>query len=685
MLKFTATMFVLLWWGVNSFAQKRASEYVNLFICTSGDHGQLDPSATVPFGMIKLGPDTDPENHSGYDYEATKIAGFSHNRIGGVGCTGAGGNLRILPAIGELNSKSQSIRKKTEIATPCYYSVTFSNKIKAELTATNQTGFHRYTFPSSDQSYLMVDFASSFGGTISSLERNVNNHEFTVRVAAKNVCGIGRYIVNYHVWCNKDLSRYTEKENKLFVQFSTKENEEVLLQVTASTISEDDARQEWLSETKDLSFDEVKQNGTTRWEKLLSKIKVEGKEEYKTIFYTHLYHLFLNPVKTENRNKLFRASSGQIVKSENYTHYDCWSMWDSFRNKFSLYPLLIPEITSDIAHSLVDLYKYGKPYWSGYNESVPTVRTEHSIIALLDFYQRGITDFDIEPVYNKMGTEITNMFDKTPDTKLEQSYDYWALAQFAKTLGKEADYHLYLQKSNEYKIVWKARFQHMDENSDIMHGDGLYEGTLWQYRWHTQFDVEGTIEMMGGNANYTKDLEYFFDNHLYNHGNEPDIHAPFMFNFVGKPWLTQKWVNKILTKDMFQYYGTHEKWGKPYFGHIYKDSPEGYIPEMDDDEGAMSGWYVLASMGLYPVLVGDPVFQLSTPVFDKVTIELPNSKEFIIRTSGLNDQNFYIQSASLNGNVFNQTFISQDDIVSGGLLEFNVSDLPNKEWGTNNK
>ncbi len=677
----------LLLFLLNIASAQEVTHFVNPFICTAGDHGQLDPSATVPFGMMKLGPDTDPGNHSGYDYHAKRLLGFSHNRIGGVGCNGAGGNLRILPGIGDDQNTAQSEEfiKGSEEASPCYYAVTFSNGIKAELTATNQTGFHRYTFPESDCACLSVDIASSLGGTISASKTMINGHEFSVKVSARNVCGIGRYTVYYHVWCNKALTDQTKEGDKLVFRMKTAKNEQVLLQVTASTISEDDAKKEWESETRQLTFDEVRKTGLGKWQELLSKIKVEGKDEYKMLFYTHLYHIFLNPVRSENRLKEFRSTDGEIHKSEGYVHYDCWSMWDNFRNKFSLYPLLVPDIANDIANSLADLYKYGKPFWSGFNEPVPTVRTEHTIITLLDFYRRGITCFDLQSVYRVMSAEINNIPGETPDKKLELSYDFWALAQFAQILDKKDDYFLFSKKADEYKQVWKAKFLVMKGNSDIMHGDGLYEGTIWQYRWNIQFDIAGVMEMMGGEQNYTQQLEYFFDHNLYNHGNQPDIHAPFMFDYGSKPWLTQKWVNKILTKDMIQCYGTHEKWEKPYNGRIYKNSPEGYIPEMDDDEGTMSGWFVLASMGIYPVLTGEPVFQLSTPIFDKITLHLPGNKEFIIKTNGLSDRNFYIRSATLNGKPFNQAYLRNEDIISGGILEFNVSDKPNKTWGTSLK
>jgi putative alpha-1,2-mannosidase len=674
------TIFTLLVGGMPALYSQPVSKYVNLFVCTGGDNGQLDPSATVPFGMVKPGPDTDPINHSGYDFYAKKIIGFSHNRVGGVGCDGAGGNLRIFPFIGTIDDKSGLYIKESEKAEPGYYSVKFNSRIVAELTATNQTAFHRYTFPKSASAGLSVDINSSFGGTFSSSENMLNDHEFLVRVSAGNVCTTGRYTVYFHVWCNKKLDKAEEKDGKIVFKFQTIENEEVLLNVTCSSISGEDARKEWEAETGKFSFDQVKKSALNQWEKLLSTIIVEGKEEYKILFYTHLYHILLNPVKSGNRDGQFRATDGEIYHSKSYSHYDCWSMWDNFRNKFSLYSIIVPRIASDMANSLVDLYKYGIAFGSGFNEPVPTVRTEHSVVALLDWYNRGITNFDIKPVYRKLCSEISNIPNNTPDTKLESCYDYWALAQFAKILGKQDDYDVFLQKSQSYKKVWKEKFLVMNERSDVMHGDGLYEGTLWQYRWYVPYDVDGLIGLMGGKEKYTSELEYFFNKNLYSHGNEPDIEAPYMFNFSNKPWLTQFWVNKILTKETEQWYGTHVKWAKPYVGRIYKNSPDGFIPEMDDDEGTMSGWYVLASLGIYPVLVGDPVFQLSTPIFDKITIHIAENKNFVIITKGLSDSGFYIQSVQLNGKAYHYSYLSQQDIVAGGTLELNVSDQPNEKW-----
>ncbi|MEA4935439.1 MAG: GH92 family glycosyl hydrolase [Paludibacter sp.] len=664
----------------NSLASMSLTDYVDLFMCTAGDHGQMDPSATVPFGMIKPGPDTYPGNHSGYNYDDRIILGFSHNRLAGVGCNGAGGNLRMLPLVGKADPKGISLLKETEKAEPDYYKVQLSNGIIAELTATNQTAFHRYVFPASNSASIMIDAGSSFAGTTFCEKEILNSHEFSVRVSARNVCGLGRYTVYYHVWCSKEFTGQDISDRVFSLNFKTKKNETVLFHVTVSSISCADAKDEWETVTRRLSFDNVRNAGSDAWESVLSKIIVEGKEEYKRIFYTHLYHTFLNPVKTQNHSGIFRGTDGELHHADGYTHYNGWSVWDNFRNKFSLYALIAPDISNDIANSLVSLYRYGIPYWSGYNEPVPTVRTEHTEIALLDLYRRGIRNFDIKAVYRKLSAEIGNVKADSPDSRLELCYDYWALSEIAGILGLKEDQELFLAKAMEYKNIWRKKFQAITDNFDVMHAEGLYEGTLWQYQWHVQFDIPGLIELMGGKDAFTERLEYYFDNNLHNQGNQPDIHVPYLFNFSSKPWLTQKWVNRILTKDMVQHYGTHVKWKKPYIGRIYKDTPDGYIPEMDDDDGTMSAWYVLSAIGLYPVLVGEPVFQITSPIFDKITIKLSENKEFVIKARGFSDVNFFINKATLNGKDYLESYILHHDIVSGGMLEYDLSDKPDINW-----
>jgi len=656
-------------------------EYVNLFIGTYDDHGQLDPAATVPFGMIKLGPDTRPGNHSGYNFNAHEILGFSHNRIGGVGCSGAGGNLRIFPGIGNLLSPNRKIDKSVEKASPGYYSITFKNGILAELTSTNETGFHKYRYPDSDSAFLEIDIKSSFADFIDAQYSILNKNELFVTVSSKNVCNFGRYTMYYHIWSDSDLEFLKEEEGKIYFKPILNSFQSLNLKVTGSVINTETAKNEWKAYPKAISFEEAKKAAYLKWDTALSKIDVEGKEDYKTLFYSLLYRTMLSPVKISSSNGVSKSSNGLIYSNDDYTNYASWSMWDTFRNKFSLISIIDPEISSDFAKSLTRLTSTGKAIWSSYNEPVPTVRTEHTIIALLELYKSGITDFDLEKAYGSMSSEIANISADSPDSKLELSYDYWAMSKIASILGNKKDEQFFLNKAMDYKGVWREKFLNITDKSDIMHGDGLYEGTLWQYRWHVQFDIQGIIDMIGGDEKFSEQLEFFFDNDLYNHGNQPDLHSPFLFNFANTPWLTQKWVNKILTKDMIQAYGTHNKWDKPYIGPIYKAEPKGFIREMDDDDGTMSSWYVLSSMGLYPVLVGDATFQLSTPIFDKITFNLNGGKTFVIETKDFSNDSFYIHSATLNGKSFDKSFLTHQQIMQGGNLVIQTSKFPNKNRG----
>ena len=224
------------------------------------------------------------------------------------------------------------------------------------------------------------------------------------------------------------------------------------------------------------------------------------------------------------------------------------------------------------------------------------------------------------------------------------------------------------------------------DNPNINREKYTYEGTPWQWRWFVPHDVEGLIGLIGGRDKFVADLDYFFSNDLYQAGNQPDIHAPFLFNYAGAPWLTQKWVSKILTQPMTQLYGSHDFFKEPIHDRIYKATPDGYLLQMDDDYGCMAAWYVLSSMGLFQVCPGQPVYQLSSPIFEKVTLYLDQTfyagREFTIKARNLSGDNIYIQDAILNGNTYHKAWISHQDIVNGGELVLQMGSEPNREWGS---
>ena len=648
--------------------------YVDLFTSTAGDHGQLDPAACVPFGMVKLGPDTEPDNHSGYDYNATKIKGFSHNRISGVGCSGAGGNIRIKPGIGVPHAKSLVYDKKSEFAQPGYYRVDLPEiRTSCELTANNYTGFHRYQFPASNQAFFYIDLQSSFAKFKSANYHFESDREIVGKVKAQNVCDEGIYIQYFSIFFPSHIPAFKETKEGIYALFSTEENNRVEIQVSLSPISTEQAIKDRINRVGTKSFEQIRKEAAQAWEETLSRVEVQGLEDYKKLFYTHLYRSCLLPVNSTSTDGQFRGTNGKLYTAADYIHYDGWSIWDTYRTKLPLLTLLYPERMSDMTKSLVDLYRHGKYAWAGKHEPVPTVRTEHALLVLLDAYQKGIQNFDPETAYQGMLEEANKLPYKSPDNILETSYDYWGIAQFARILNKKEDYRNFAKRAVQYKKIWKEKFLVMNERSDIMHGDGLYEGTLWQYRWSVPWDVAGMIRMMGGKKEFVRQLEYFFEQDLYNHGNQPDIQAPFLFNLGNRPDLTQKWVNRILTKPMPQHYGTHKKWEVPYHSKIYKTSPDGYIPEMDDDAGTMSAWFVWASMGLYPLCVGSSNYQLSTPIFDHIIIHLPEGKKFEIRNKGFSDSSYYIKSAKLNGKNLGKSELDHAQIARGGKLDLVIS------------
>ena len=658
------------------------SRYVDPFVCTSGDNGQLSPSATLPFGLVKLGPETDPTNQAGYNYTAKRIKGFTINRMEGVGCKGAGGNILVKPGLGEIDKLSYLYDKTSEKASPGYYAVNFQTpSIRAALTVSNGTGWQKYTYESSGNAWIMVDLSYSLEKLIGE-QHEINDNCIEGSIQAYSVCQLSSYKFYYNLEIDRKADSVRVDGSVVWYFFKIDKGQSVNVKTSVSSVSIAQAVIDRDQEIGKADFEAIRNNATVLWNEKLNKISVEGKPEYVKLFYTNYYHSLLSPSNLSGASGNYRGSDGNLYKATGYYHYHGWSIWDNFRTELPLLTITEPAIMNDICRSLIDLYQEGKAPWGTATEPFLTVRTEHAILVLLDCYTKGINKFDLEEVYPFLKKEAEQYPDKSPDQKLETAYDYWALSKIAGLLNKKEDAERFSLQAAKHQDIWREKFLKITDKSDIMHGDGLYEGTLWQYRWFVPYNVKGMMSMLGGKSVFTDQLEYFFNNNLYNHGNEPDIHVPFLFNFTDKPYLSQKIVNHILTKNMEQEYGTHVKWGKPYIGRIYKMDPVGYVPEMDDDAGTMSAWYVLSSIGIYPACVGEPVYSLTSPVFSSVTIQLPGNKTFRITAKNVSDESFYIQKAFLNGKELNRCWIKQDEITMGGTLEFVLGKTPNLSWGT---
>ena len=655
--------------------------FVDPFICTSNDHGQTDVAAGLPFGMIKPCPDTSPHGHSGYDYSVKEIIGFSQTRFSGVGCSGTGGNILILPFLENGAGgvpKQAKYQKSTEVADPGYYSVQFENRIVTELSATRQVSYYQFTFPKSDKAGISIDLASSLAGNVSE-KHQIDNGILSGKISAATACGKGQYTFYYALTIGKPKMKLDTGGSKCTFRFLTSEQEVVPVFCALSVVSSENAIKT-LKKGMELPFDEVKEKARQEWNNLLNTIYVESSNDtLKRIFYTHLYHALQTPFIINDEDGQYRGSDGKIYHSDQ-SHFHGWSIWDTFRTKLPLLSLLYPEVYSQMMISLKELYLQGKHDWATNSEPFLTVRTEHAVIVLLEAERKGLLSFSLDEVYPQLKEEATRLPFKSPDQILESSYDLWALSEIAGDLGHRNDQLVYREKAFQYRKTWKKYFRHMNRKSDIMHGRGLYEGTLWQYRWFVPFDIDGILKMNGGKEKFEKELDYFFNHELFNIGNQPDIQVPYLYAYTNSPWKTQELVHQLLTQPTNNWYGTHGKWKAPEIRKIFTDTPDGYISEMDDDAGTMSSWFIWSALGLYPVYPGDTHLVISTPLFQKTTIDI-DDKQLIIEAAGLSDSNKYIQNAKFNDRELNSCLIDFNWLLEGGKLELFMGEKPNRKWG----
>ena len=643
--------------------------YVNLFMGTAGDNGQVTPCASAPFGMLSIGPDSRPRLHSGYDYNQRRISGISINRPSGVGCSGAGGNISILP---DLPDKELSLVKHSERAVPGYYGVTLDNGVRTAFTTTGNVAVEQYIFPKGMKPVLTVDFGSGFLPDTEADFQVVSDHCISGWLRAKNVCSHGHYKLWFSFQTDIPLKVEKREGNQAVLSFAVSGGQAnaVEVRIAVSPVSAE-AATTLLSNSQSDTFGQIRQQTLDMWEKQLELFRIEGgTKDEKIIFYTSLYRTFLSPADVTSPEGTYLGTDGKVYDANGLRIYGSWSLWDTFRTKFPLLTLTHPDRMHDICQSLIHLYRTGKENWSTEYEPTINVRTEHSIILLLDAYRKGITDLDFRLGYEGMKREARELFWDSPDHRLESVYDLWALAQIAEIIGETADAEAYRNQADTiFEQTWKREFMEITPDFRVMKDNGLYQGSRWQYRWAAPQYIDKMIEW-AGKEKLLEQLTEFFDQHLYNQGNEPDIHVPYLFNRLGAPEKTQTIVRQLLTEEMPHLYGGNAEYPEPYIGKAFKNAPEGYSPEMDEDDGAMSAWYVFGSIGFYPMLVGSDRYELTSPIFDRVTLSLANGSQLVIQTEGRTQKDAPIRKVTFEGRELKDFQIRHADLVRGGKLVF---------------
>lgn len=617
-------------------------KYINLFMGTSGDNGQVTPGAAVPFGMLCLCPDSEPRQHAGYDFAVPVTTGVSINRLSGIGCSGVGGNLRIKPSPKDEELK---LVKETESAVPGYYWVEFSNGAKGEFTVTRAVALERWTLP--EGGVLSVDFKSAFERRKTVCEYEiVSDREITGRVESGTACARGTYSFFFKMVCDKPFKVESSSPTDALLKFAS---DEVEIRIAVSPIDPDSAARE-LAAVAGKSFRKVREEALRQWKAKVSKVKVKGgSEEQKTLFYTSLYRLYLSPMDVTSPDGKYLGTDGVVYDAEGRRVYNSWSMWDTYRAKFPMLLLLEPEAYADMAYSCVNLFRTGKKNWATDRESAPTVRTEHMGLMLLDAYRKGIP-VDFVPGYDGMVKEaLTELPRESPDNLLELCNDLWALGQIAEIVGAEKDAERFTAEADStFGEVWKEIFMNVTDDFSLMKDNGLYQGTKWQYRWACPQYSDRMVSWKGADT-LSEELDTFFRLGMFNQGNEPDIHTPFMFNKFGHPEKTQEWVRRYLTDDSMEHlYGGNAEYPEPFVGRAFQNKTEGYAPEMDEDDGTMSGWYMFAQLGFYPLNVGTSEYELFSPLFDKITIKSGGSV-IRLKTSGRKDYSDTVKEVLVDG------------------------------------
>ena len=672
------------------------ADLVNVFLGTSGDHGQLSPAASYPFSMLSIVPQTSPWIHTGYEYYAKEFLGFAHTVFEGVGCEGSGANLLIKPFTGN-NPDSCTLMKVSEDGHPGYYSVGFKNGLTAAFTVGQREGIHHYRFPERTTEKnlpkgLVFDLAHTRANRFYREGHLLGTQTICGWIEAGTTCSAGKYRVYYAIHLNQAVRWDSVAAHKLVAHLNNK-TELLELRIGWSSTSIKDARQA----IDRRSFSEIKKATRAKWNNALSRIQLglnnpapdSVQRARSALFYSLLYRVIQSPYMISERDGRYRNTLGQL-KEASTPHYSGWSVWDNYRTQLPLLSLVYGNRYQDIVNSLAELYNNGKKDYATFNEPVNTVRTEHTDIVLLDAFNKGYS-VDFNQIIDSMQKEVDGLVGGHPDKALENSYDNWALSQVYKILGQQDKSEFYRHKTLEYKKVWRHDFADLSKKDvDRMGARGMYQGTIWQYRWLVPYDMQGLTKLIGSKSKLEQQLDRFFQGDYYSQANEPDIAAPLLYNITAHPSKAQALLHKYAVDTVTQFYFNGNSRGiNPIIGPVYRNQPRAFLPTMDDDGGAMSGWFVFASIGLFPACVGSPVYYLHVPLFEDLKLQVGRSADekrvLHIHVKNFHPGNVYIQKIIFNGKVLHQNYLLEEQIRKGGELVVYSSDKPfddprSKQW-----
>ena len=719
-------LFLSLLLALNSTSQiaVQAKDYtgrVDPFIGTGAD-GNTFPGASYPFGGVQLSPDTQLNACGGYAYSDSTIIGFSHTHLNGVG-EPEYRDVLFMPTTGEVHLNAGTAGMKgsgyrsafdhqNETALPGYYSVLLKDyNIQVELTTTLRAGFHKYTFPKSNDSHIIIDLAHPNGAEFLNIKKISNteieglrrSHGWAWDQYVYFVAKFSKPFISADLAINdtikNGITEATGKNIKAVLNFQTSDNEAILVKVGISAVSTDGARKNLASEIPNWDFEAVKKETQNVWNKQLSKIEVEGgTPEQQTIFYTSMYHAALSPNIFMDIDGKYRGTDHKVHVNKDFTTYTVFSLWDTYRALHPLFTIIDQKRTNDFIKTLLQIYDDGGrlPMWPLAGNYTDDMLGYHAVPVIVDAYMKGIRGYDIEKAfkaikhsaeldklglkyYKKIGSLPYDRQGESVSKTLEYCYDDWCISLMAKAMNRKPDYLNYNQRAHYWENVFDPSVGFMSGKSfdrkwqapfDPLVNSAYSEGNAYQYMY-VPHDVTGLSTKMGGDLKFSKWLDVLFSLSSGNsnrgmigqywHGNEPSHHLAYLYDYVGEPWKTQKLVDQILNE-------------------LYSTANDGLAG--NDDCGQISAWYILSSMGFYPVAPGQTIYAISTPLFNKAVIRLESGKAFTIKATNRSEKNIYIQSAILNGKPYNKSYLTHKDIMDGSTFVFEMGDVPNPKWGS---
>lgn len=749
-------------------SSKTPYDFVNPFIGTK-EMGHTYPGATVPFGMIQLSPDTGYVNFfqdgqynkkvyrycAGYQYNDKTIIGFSHTHFNGTGHSDLGDFL-IMPTVGKLQlepgRESQPetgfrsrFSHETENAEPGYYRVRLEDYgIDTELTASARVGFHKYTFPKSDNAHVILDLIYSiygYDGKVIWSSVRVENDRLITGFRQTRGWARARYLY-FAVEFSKPFKSYgcvnNEEEKykgfwdramkrgenfpqmegralRAYFNFDTEQGENIKIKLAVSAVSTAGALKNLHAEIPHWDFNRTRNDAKRLWQNELDHITIDGNDKQKEIFYTALYHTMLGPVMYTDIDGQYRGLDQNIHRANGYTNYTLFSLWDTYRALHPLLTITHPNRVNDMVKSMLAHWQQSVhkmlPVWSFHANEDWCMTGYHAVPVIVDAYMKGIRGYDINNAFEAVTTTARNAkysglgnymkygyvpldleFGANSASKtLEYAYDDWTIAQMAKSLGKEKEAKEFTRRASFYRNLFdkKTKFIRARKSDgswlnpfDPMntHGQGYIEGNAWNYSLHVPQDIAGYIKLYGGKKGFIKMLDTLFTMHT------PD-EAIAATEDIEKNGIMGGYIhgNEPSHHIPFLYNYAGVPWKTQSIVHrimttMYSNTADG-IPG-NDDTGQMSAWYVFGTLGFYPVCPGSNEYVISGPCVSNAVIHLKNDKRFTISARNLSSSNIYIQSIRLNGKPLQKSVILHSDIVKGGMLEFVMGPKPNKSWAS---